>query len=305
MMNDYIIPPELEGERLDKAAAQLLCITRSGAQSLIAGGHVLVNGAAAGKNTRVKAGDSLQCDPPEPELLDAAPEDIPLEIVYEDADLLVVNKPQGMVVHPAPGSPSGTLVNALLHHCAGGLSEINGVLRPGIVHRIDKDTNGLLLVAKSDRAHVSLAEQIKAHTVTREYIALVNGRVKEEEFTIHKPIGRSPKDRKKMAVVPDGRDAVTHVFVEQRYTGYTLVRCRLETGRTHQIRVHMQSIGHSVVGDPVYGAKKERFALNGQLLHARLLGFVHPVTGEYMEFSAPLPEYFQAVINRLTQESNK
>ncbi len=301
-MLEYIVTDALDGERIDRAAADGFGLTRSAVARQIAEGTLTVNGRPARKSDRVRTGDVLQCEPSEPAQLDAAPEDIPLDIVYEDDDLLVVNKPQGMVVHPASGSPSGTLVNALLAHCGDSLSGINGVIRPGIVHRIDKDTSGLLVVAKSDRAHLSLSEQIKAHSVTREYLALVNGRVREDSFTIQKPIGRSPKDRKKMAVVPGGRDAVTHVTVERRYRGYTLVACRLETGRTHQIRVHMQSVGHSVVGDPVYGIKKERFSLNGQLLHARLLGFVHPVTGTYMEFSAPLPAYFSQVLDKLEQE---
>lgn len=301
-MNETVITQAEEGTRIDVAVSAAFDVTRSAAQRLLEDGAVTVNGARVAKNYRVKPGDRVCCDIPAPAEWGVAAQDIPLDIVYEDGDLLVVNKPQGMVVHPAAGNPDGTLVNALMHHCAGDLSGIGGVLRPGIVHRIDKDTSGLLLVAKTDRAHLSLAAQIKAHSVTREYAALVHGNVREDAFTVDKPIGRSPKDRKKMAVVPDGRTAVTHVTVQRRYPGYTLVTCRLETGRTHQIRVHMKSMGHSVVGDPVYGNKKESFGLAGQLLHARLIGFAHPVTGAYMEFSAPLPAQFQRILQQLEEK---
>ena len=237
---------------------------------------------------------------PPPEVLDVTPQNIPLDIVYEDGDLLVVNKPKGMVVHPAPGNPDGTLVNALLYHCGGSLSGINGVIRPGIVHRIDKDTSGLLIVAKNDRAHQSLAEQIAVHSFTRIYNAVVYGNLKTEEGTISAPLGRHPADRKRMAVLSSGgREAVTHYRVLERFSGFTLVECRLETGRTHQIRVHMAHIGHPVAGDPVYGPKKCITELHGQCLHARVIGFVHPATGEYLEFDSGLPPYFQQFLSKL------
>ncbi len=267
---------------------------------LIEEGSVTVNGAAPSKNLRLKAGDSICVEIPEPVLPDARPEDIPLDIVYEDDDLLVVNKPRGMVVHPAAGNPDGTLVNALLHHCGASLSGINGVLRPGIVHRIDKDTSGLLIVAKNDRSHRLLAEQIKEHSFTRKYQAVVVGNIKDDRGTINAPIGRHPTDRKKMTVTQkNSREAVTHYRVIERYKGYTHVELTLETGRTHQIRVHMAHIGHPVAGDPVYGGKKYLASLNGQCLHAYYISFVHPVTGETLTFSSPLPEYFTDFLGRL------
>ncbi len=233
--------------------------------------------------------------------MEVTPEDIDIEILYEDEYLVVVNKPQGMVVHPAAGHSSGTLVNALLSKCSN-LSTINGVVRPGIVHRIDKDTSGVLVVAKNDMAHISLAEQIKKHTVNRIYVAIVEGRIKDDEGTINLPIGRHPVERKKMAVVQNGRNAVTHYKVLERYEKNTYIQAKLETGRTHQIRVHMAYIGHPLVGDPVYGFKKQRFKLNGQALHAKTLGFIHPATGEYMEFSAEPPLYFTELLNKLRNE---
>ena len=237
---------------------------------------------------------------PEVKETDILPEPIALSIVYEDADMLVVDKPQGMVVHPAAGNETGTLVNALLAYCGDTLSGINGEKRPGILHRIDKDTSGLLMVAKNDKAHQSLAAQIKAHSLTRAYLALVHGGFREDSGTIALPIGRHPHDRKKMAVTEkNARSAVTHYFVKERFSGYTLVECRLETGRTHQIRVHMSYRGHPIVGDPVYGVKKEPFSLNGQLLHAWQIGFIHPTSGKYMEFQSPLPAYFEKVLKRL------
>jgi 23S rRNA pseudouridine1911/1915/1917 synthase len=244
---------------------------------------------------------------PEPRVVDAVPQDIPLDIVYEDEDIIVVNKPQGMVVHPAAGNPDGTLVNALMYHTKGNLSAINGVIRPGIVHRIDKDTSGILVVAKNDKAHLSLSEQIKEHSMTREYYCLIAGGVKDDEFTVDKPIGRDPKDRKKMqAGVHDGRDAVTHFFVEKRYHGYTLLKCVLETGRTHQIRVHLKSVGKAIVGDPVYGLKNDKLAeqnkIQGQLLHAKKLGFLHPSSREYVEFNSELPDYFMCTLNKLKEQ---
>ena len=288
------------GERIDKFISDSAEeISRSYAAKLCTDGLVTVNGKALGKNYKIKGGEEISADIPEPEELSLVPENIPLDIVYEDDDVIVINKPQGMVVHPAAGNESGTLVNALLYHCGESLSAINGVIRPGIVHRIDKDTSGLLVAAKNNEAHLKLSEQLKERKALRKYNALVNGNIKEDFGTVNKPIGRSPSDRKKMAVVQGGREAVTHYSVLERFGRYTLIECVLETGRTHQIRVHMASLGHSIVGDKVYGVKKERFNLNGQLLHARTIGFVHPKTGEMMEFSAPLPDYFEAVLEKL------
>jgi 23S rRNA pseudouridine1911/1915/1917 synthase len=292
------------GVRLDKfLSTEMEGISRSYAAKLAGEGRVsLEDGTVLDKKYQVQAGNVIVVDMPEPQQLEVQAEDIPIAVVYEDADVIVVNKPQGMVVHPAPGNYTGTLVNALLYHCKGQLSAINGVIRPGIVHRIDKDTSGLLVVAKNNDAHVRLAAQLKERKAVRRYWAIVNGNIKEDEGTINKPIARSPKDRKKMAIVQGGREAVTHFRVLDRFGAYTLLECVLETGRTHQIRVHMASVGHSIVGDPVYGSRKERFKLSGQLLHAKTIGFVHPATGEYMEFDSPLPEYFEAVLHRLRQD---
>jgi 23S rRNA pseudouridine1911/1915/1917 synthase len=285
--------------RLDKVlAGRLTQFSRSKLQRWISNGLVLVNGQQVADKYKVKIGDQVVVTPEGPHPIDLKPEDIPLDIVYEDDDVLVVNKPQGMVVHPAPGHPDHTLVNALMYHSP--LSTINGEFRPGIVHRIDKDTSGLLMVAKNDRAHQSLAAQLKAKTTKREYIALVHGRIKEEKGTIDAPLGRSRKDRKKQAIVANGRHAVTHFKVLERYRNYTLIKCRLETGRTHQIRVHLASIGHPLAGDPLYGPRKT-LPGRGQYLHARLLGFVHPTTGKEMVFTAPLPAYFQQMIANLRQ----
>lgn len=293
------IPDEAVGERLDRFAAQMSGLTRSAVQSLTDDGAVTVNGKKAPKNYRLRSGDEVTVAVPEPTVYEAKPENIPLDIVYEDADLLVVNKPKGMVVHPAAGNYDGTLVNALLYHCHD-LSGINGVLRPGIVHRIDKDTSGLLIVAKNDRAHQGLAEQIKVHSFTRIYEAIVYGRLRDDSGTVNAPIGRHPIKRKQMAVTPvNSKPAVTHYEVIARYDGntkhgaFTHVRLRLETGRTHQIRVHMASIGHPVVGDAVYGPDAYQKELHGQCLHARTIGFVHPVTGAYLEFTSDLPPYFK------------
>lgn len=291
--------------RLDAAVAEWLpSLTRSAVARLIAGGHILVNGRPATKSYKVSAGDEITVFLPEPEPDRAQPEAIPLDIVYEDSCLLVVNKPKGMVVHPAAGNPSGTLVNALLYHCGDSLSGIGGVIRPGIVHRIDKDTSGLLVVAKTDMAHVFLAEQIKEHSFTREYCAVVYGRLKQEEGTIQAPIGRHPTDRTRQAVTEkNAKPAVTHYRVEEFFRGYTKVALRLETGRTHQIRVHMAYIGHPVCGDRVYaGRLAEKSGLQGQCLHARKLGFIHPKTHEYMEFEAPLPPYFTNFISHLPKD---
>ena len=293
------IPDEAVGERLDRFAAQMSGLTRSAVQGLADDGAVTVNGKTASKNYRLRSGDEVTVTVPEPTVYEAKPENIPLDIVYEDADLLVVNKPKGMVVHPAAGNYDGTLVNALLFHCHD-LSGINGVLRPGIVHRIDKDTSGLLIVAKNDRAHQGLAEQIKVHSFTRVYEAIVYGKLRDDSGTVNAPIGRHPIKRKRMAVTPvNSKPAVTHYEVIARYDGntrhgaFTHVRLRLETGRTHQIRVHMASIGHPVVGDAVYGPGAYQKELHGQCLHARTIGFVHPVTGAYLEFTSDLPPYFK------------
>lgn len=302
-------PDSAVGGRIDKLLSENLDMTRSAVQALLDNGNVSVDGKTVGKNYRLRTGDTVAVTIPDPTAYEAAPENIPLDIVYEDAHLLVVNKPKGMVVHPAAGNYNGTLVNALLYHCGDSLSGINGVLRPGIVHRIDKDTSGLLIVAKNDKAHTGLAEQIKAHTFTREYETVVYGNVKNDEGTVSAPIGRHPVHRKKQAVTPiNSKDATTHYAVITRYAGtantpaYTHLRCRLETGRTHQIRVHMAYVGHPVAGDMVYGPEKHK-ELCGQCLHARVIGFVHPVTGEYMEFSSPLPDYFETFLQKL-QKNN-
>ena len=292
------VPAEASGTRADRYISDNIALTRSAVQSLMEKGFVLADGKPAAKNLKLRGGESLTVEIPEPEPMDAVPEDIPLDIVYEDADLLVVNKPKGMVVHPAHGNYTGTLVNALLHHCGNSLSGINGVIRPGIVHRIDKNTSGLLIVAKNDAAHLKLAEQIKVHSFTREYEAVVTGVMKEQSGTVDAPIGRHKTDRKKMCVTTENsRNAVTHYEVLKQHGGYAHLRLRLETGRTHQIRVHMAYIGHPVMGDDVYG--KPCKGLEGQCLHARKIGFIHPSTGQYMEFSSELPEYFQAVLRKL------
>jgi len=274
-------------------------LTRSAAQKLIEGGFVTVNGAPAKKNTRLEPGDEVVLDRPEPVEIDVKPEDIPLDVVYEDGDVIVVNKPVGLVVHPAPGHPGGTLVNALLYHCGSSLSGINGQLRPGIVHRIDRDTSGLIIAAKNDRAHLALAAQLQDHSLFREYEAVCQGGFREDAGTVDAPIGRSPKDRKKMAVLREGgREAVTHWRVAERLGQYTHLSCRLETGRTHQIRVHLAHIGHPLLGDTVYGGKPFP-GLSGQCLHARRLTFTHPATGERMTVECPLPAWFEGVLRRL------
>ena len=279
------------GMRLDKLISENTELSRSAAARLIEQGSVLVDGSCADKKDCPRAGAEVEITLPEPQSTDILPENILLEIIYEDGDLLVVNKPKGMVVHPAAGHYSGTLVNALMFHCGGSLSGINGEIRPGIVHRIDKDTSGLLIVAKNDFAHIGLSEQIKAHSFTREYETVVCGAVMEDG-TVDAPIGRHKTERKKMCVTRENsREAVTHYYVLRNYAGYTHLRLRLETGRTHQIRVHMAYIGHPVAGDAVYGSGKPKW-LEGQCLHARKIGFVHPRTGEYMEFDSELPEYF-------------
>lgn len=294
----YVIEETAAGERIDKALASVNADwSRTLIQQWVKDGIVLVNGSTVKPNYKVKAGDTLTVDEPEPEELNIPAEDLNLEIVYEDSDVLVVNKRSGMVVHPAPGHTTGTLVNGLMHHCTD-LSGINGIMRPGIVHRIDKDTSGLLMVAKNDKAHTSLVNQLVEKSVTRVYTALVHGHIPHDNGTIDAPIGRNQKDRQSMSVENTGKHAVTHFKVLERFGDFTLVECRLETGRTHQIRVHMKYIGHPLAGDPKYGPKKT-IDYDGQVLHAGTLGFVHPVTEEYMEFTAPLPEEFEQLLNEM------
>ena len=301
MNNGNVIYLECEtgGVRLDAFVAENTDLSRNAVATLCEKEAVTVNGNPAKKNAKLKSGDNVAVALPEPEETDIVAEDIPLDIVYEDGDLLVVNKPKGMVVHPAVGNPDGTLVNALLYHCGASLSGINGVIRPGIVHRIDKDTSGLLIVAKNDNAHNFLAEQIKEHSFSREYEAIVYGNIKEESGTVNAPIGRHPVDRKKMAVTEkNSRFAITHWRVSRRFGEFTHVRLILETGRTHQIRVHMASIGHPVAGDAVYGPKKVIERLDGQCLHAKYIKFVHP-NGEELEFESQLPSYFTDYLKHL------
>lgn len=298
-MEKLILTASAPSDRLDAFVAENSDISRSRAVKLIEEENVLLNGKSANKKSNVKAGDRVEVTLPDAVPLEARAQDIPLDILYEDNDLLVVNKPKGMVVHPAAGNYDGTLVNALLAHCGSSLSGIGGVMRPGILHRIDKNTSGLLIVAKNDNAHNLLAAQIKEHSFTREYEAVVYGNIKSDEGTINAPIGRHPVKRKQMAVtLKNSKEATTHYKVIARYEGFTHIRCILETGRTHQIRVHMAHIGHPVAGDDVYGPKKVIKELSGQCLHAKKVGFVHP-RGEYMEFESPLPDYFTAFINKL------
>ena len=291
---------ESKNQRLDAfLASSLDGLTRSQAARLIESGEVAVNGKTAGKSYKLAGGEDIAVTLPEPEPVEAVPQDIPLDVVYEDADVIVVNKPSGMVVHPAPGHPDGTLVNALLYHCAGTLSGVGGALRPGIVHRIDRDTSGLIIAAKNDAAHQYLSAQLADHTLARTYECIVVGKLREDRGTVDAPIARHPTDRKRMAVVVGGREAVTHWEVIARYPGYTHVRCRLETGRTHQIRVHMAYIGHPILGDTVYGAKKEVPGLTGQCLHAVGLRFLHPRTHEVVELFCPLPEEFTRMLQKI------
>ena len=288
-----------ENFRIDKyISEETEDISRSFAAKLLGEGRVFVNGKAVGKNYRPQNGEIIEISVPEPKNLDILPENIPLDIVYEDDFLAVINKPQGMVVHPASGNTCGTLVNALLYHFGDNLSAINGVIRPGIVHRIDKDTSGLLVVAKTNEAHLSLSQQLKEKKANRRYLAIVHGNI-YEGGTVDKPIGRHPKDRKKMAVVTGGRNAVTHYSVLENFRDSALLECVLETGRTHQIRVHMASIGHSIIGDPLYCTHKEKIKTNGQLLFAKTIGFNHPKSGKYMEFSAKIPDYFEKILEDL------
>lgn len=297
----FQITEEYEEERLDKCMSMLIeSLSRSFIQKMIKEEQVYVNGKAVKANYRLHTDDEVCFALPEAVEPDIQPENIPLDILYEDEDILVVNKPKGMVVHPAAGHYSGTLVNAVLYHCPGQLSGINGVMRPGIVHRIDRNTTGSIMVCKNDFAHNRIAEQLKEHSTVRRYRAIAHGVIREEEGTIHTTIGRHPTDRKKMATnVANGKDAVTHFRVLERFREYTYIECRLETGRTHQIRVHMDHIGHPLLGDDVYGMRKSPFHLEGQTLHAMLLGFHHPRTGDYIETTAPLPAYFQHLLEIL------
>lgn len=292
-----VVPEEFSGQRIDKALSSLTEYSRSHIQKILDDGEVTVNSKVVSKGYKLSAGDEVSFLPPEPVEIEAKPENIPLDVVYEDDDLLVVNKPRGMVVHPAAGNYNGTLVNALLYHCGDSLSGINGVIRPGIVHRIDKDTSGLLIVAKNDFAHEKLAAQIKEHSFKRQYRTVVHGRFREMNGTVDAPIGRSPKDRKKMCVTQkNSRSAVTHYEVISQGDKFSFLKVTLETGRTHQIRVHMSHIGHPVAGDMVYGPKNGVVSLNGQCLHAGLIGFNHPRDGRYIELEAELPEYFKGFL---------
>ena len=301
-MDAFTLSVEAEntGRRLDQFIAEELdAMSRNAVQKLIEQAHVLVNQKPAKANYKLRQGDLISVFVPEPENMAIEPEPIPLDIAYEDTELIVINKPRGMVVHPAPGHYSGTLVNALLHHCGKSLSGINGVIRPGIVHRIDKDTSGLLVAAKTNTAHNALAEQLATHSMARVYDAIVLHNIKKDEGTVDKPLARSPKDRKKIAIVEGGRRAVTHYTVQERFGSYTYIKAQLETGRTHQIRVHMASLGHPLLGDQVYGPEKQPLSVAGQMLHAGLLGFRHPVTNATMEFTAPLPEDFASILEKL------
>ncbi|MBU3176359.1 RluA family pseudouridine synthase [Clostridium estertheticum] len=296
---DFKVEENSVGMRLDVFIAnEFEDKSRSYIQGIIEKENATVNGKCRKSNFKLKLNDTIDLSIPDPVELNVKAEDIPLDVIYEDSDVIVINKPQDMVVHPAPGNYTGTLVNALLNHCTD-LSGINGVLRPGIVHRIDKDTSGALVVAKNDNAHNSLAAQLKDHSMTRSYLALVEGLIKDDEGMVDAPIGRHSKDRIKMAIVESGKKAVTHYKVIERFEGYTLVECNLETGRTHQIRVHMAKIGHPLVGDLIYGFKKQKFNLKGQVLHAKRLGFIHPTTNKYMEFDSPIPTYFEKLITKL------
>lgn len=302
---EFVVEQETAGQRIDRfLSGEDTGLSRSALQALVADGHVLCNGRLVAKSLKLKAGDTIVLEIPDAKPIEAVPQDIPLEIVYEDEHLLVVNKPKGMVVHPAPGNPDGTMVNALLWHCAGRLSGIGGAIRPGIVHRIDKDTSGLLVVAKTDAAHQALTEQMSVHSIHRVYHAVVYGNLKEDTGFVEAPIGRDPKDRKKMAVTQqNSKYAYTGWQVLERFGNFTYIACKLKTGRTHQIRVHMASIGHPLAGDAVYGPKNCIRSLNGQCLHAKELGFVHPATGEWMQFDSSLPDWFQDYLNRLRKES--
>ena len=301
MKQSYLVPEEFQGERIDKYLSEACCgLTRSYLQKLLKSQLVEVDGKTVKNSYRVSAGETVELEVPEAVEPEIEAEPIPLDILYEDKDIILINKPKGMVVHPAAGHYSQTLVNGLMYHCRGELSGINGVMRPGIVHRIDMDTTGVLIVCKNDFAHNSIAEQLKVHSITRKYYAIVHGVISENDGMVDAPIGRHPVDRKKMSINDkNGKHAVTHYRVLERFKQFTYVECQLETGRTHQIRVHMASLNHPLLGDSVYGPSKCPFKLQGQTLHAGVLGIIHPRTGEYMEFSAPLPEYFENLLEKL------
>ena len=304
---EFMVEAEAAGQRIDRfLSGEDTGLSRSALQALVAEGHVLCNGKQIAKSLKLKAGDTILLEIPDAKPIEAVPQDIPLDIVYEDEHLLVVNKPKGMVVHPAPGNPDGTLVNALLYHCAGQLSGIGGAIRPGIVHRIDKDTSGLLVMAKNDAAHQALSAQFSVHSIHRVYHAIVYGNLKEDEGFVETCLGRDPRDRKKMAVVPQeasgARYAYTGWRVLERFGNFTYIACQLKTGRTHQIRVHMASIGHPLAGDAVYGPRNCIKSLNGQCLHAKELGFIHPATQQWVQFDSPLPAYFTEFLTRLRKE---
>ena len=304
MRQKYLVPEEQEDVRIDRYLAESCeSLSRSYIQKLLKNGEVLVDGKAVKASYRVCPGDQVLVDIPEAVQPEIQAQDMELDILYEDSDVILVNKPKGMVVHPAAGHLNDTLVNGLMAHCRDQLSGINGVMRPGIVHRIDMDTTGVLIACKNDFAHNQIAAQLKEHSITRKYLAVVHGVIKEDEGTVDASIGRHPVERKKMSVnEKNGRHAVTHYRVLRRFSGYTYIECQLETGRTHQIRVHMASIGHPLVGDEVYGPRKCPFSLQGQTLHAAVLGFIHPRTGEYLEFWAPMPEYFEKLLKKLENE---
>lgn len=305
-MNEVIfdIIPEMEDERIDKCICGYMeSLSRSYIQKIIKDGNVYVNGLPVKANYKVRVEDKVRFIIPDSVEPDIPAQDIPLDIIYEDSDILIINKPKDMVVHPAPGHYEGTIVNAVMFHCKDALSGINGVMRPGIVHRIDKDTTGSLIICKNDEAHNDIASQLKEHSINRRYRAIVWGRIKEDEGIIDAPIGRHPNDRKKMAInETNGKHAITHYKVLERFDKFTYIECTLETGRTHQIRVHMTSLGHPLLGDDVYSSAKSPYKVNGQTLHAMILGFVHPSTKEYMEFEAPLPDYFEDILRKLRKE---
>ena len=302
-MKEYIINSEIENIRLDKAIAILKCdLSRSMIQKMLDEGKILVNGKIGKASYKTKLNDKILVEEVIAKEIELKAQDIPVEIIYEDSDIIVVNKPKGMVVHPANGNPDGTLVNAIMNICKDSLSGIGGEIRPGIVHRIDKDTSGLLIIAKNDKAHINLSQQIKNREITKKYVALVRGIIKENNATIDMPIGRSDKDRKKMAVRKDGKNAVTHFDVIKRYNGYTYLDIKIDTGRTHQIRVHLAEIGYPIVGDGVYSNGRNPFSVEGQMLHAKSLEFKHPITGETLKLEAPLPEYFEGVLKKLEEK---
>lgn len=304
-MEKYVIDIEYSGNRIDKALSMMDSnLSRMTVQRLINDGKILVNNKSVKVSYKTKVGDEITIKEEEPQKIDIVAQDIPIDILYEDKDIIVVNKPKGMVVHPANGNPDGTVVNAIMNLCGDSLSGIGGKIRPGIIHRLDKDTSGVLIVAKNDNAHVNISNQIKNRETKKYYIALVRGVIKENEATINMPIGRSKKDRKKMAVTKDGKEAITHFRVIKRYDNYTLLEIKIDTGRTHQIRVHLAEIGHPVVGDYIYSNGKNPFGVEGQMLHAKQIEFKHPSTGEQMKIEAPVPDYFNEIIEKLNQGEN-